>query len=73
MSLYVDYALGQTVPYENYYRDNEPFQLGTRSDQRATYAFRGKVCCLRIMPTALGIEDFMVASNTKPGLMIFVR
>jgi len=73
MSIYVDYALGQTVPYENYYRDNEPFALGTRADLRATYAFRGKVCCLRIMPTALGIEDFMVASNTKPGLLIFVR
>ena len=73
MSIYVDYALGQTVPYENYYRDNEPFALGTRSDQRATYAFRGKICCLRIMPTALGIEDFMVASNMKPGLLIFVQ
>ena len=73
MSIYVDYAPGQTVSYENYYRDNEPFALGTRSDQRATYAFRGKVCCLRIMPKALGIEDFMVASNKKPGLSIFVR
>ena len=73
MSIYVDYAHGQTVSYENYYRANEPFALGTRSDQRAAYAFRGKVCCLRIMPKALGIEDFMVASNKKPGLSIFVR
>ena len=73
MSIYVDYAHGQTVSYENYYRANEPFALGTRSDRRATYAFRGKVCCLRIMPKALGIEDFMVASNKKPGLSIFVR
>ena len=73
MSIYVDYAHGQTVSYENYYRANEPFALGTRSDKRATYAFRGKVCCLRIMPKALGIEDFMVASNKKPGLSIFVR
>jgi hypothetical protein len=73
VSLYVDYHLGQTVACTNYYRADENFALGTRSDRRATYAFRGKVCCLRIMPKALGIEDFMVASNKKPGLSIFVR
>ena len=73
MSIYVDHALGQTVSYENYYRDNEPFALGTRSDLSGKYAFRGKIACLRIMPIALGIEDFMVASNKKPGLSIFVR
>ena len=73
MSIYVDYALGQTVSYENYCRDNEPFVLGTRADQSGKYAFRGKICCLRIMPKALGIGDFMVASNKKPGLTIVVR
>ena len=73
MSLYVDYALGQTVPYENYYRNNEPFALGTHADLRGTYAFRGKICCLRIMPTALGIADFMVATDRLPGLVIMVR
>ena len=73
MSIYVDYALGQTVSYENYCRDNEPFVLGTRADQSGKYAFRGKICCLRIMPKALGIGDFMVATDRLPGLTIVVR
>ena len=73
VSIYVDYHLGQTVAYTNYCRAGEKFALGTHAQERATYAFRGKVCCLRIMPKALGIDDFMVASNKKPGLSIFVR
>lgn len=73
MSIYVDHALGQTVSYENYCRDNEPFVLGTRADQSGKYAFRGKICCLRIMPKALGIGDFMVATDRLPGLTLVVR
>ena len=73
VSLYVDYHLGQTVACTNYYRAGENFALGTRADQRATYAFRGKVSCLRIMPKALGIDEFMTATDRLPGLVIMVR
>ena len=64
-SLYVDYALGQTVSFTNFYRAGEAFVLGTRADLRATYAFRGKVACLRIMPKALAQEEFMVAVDAR--------
>ena len=73
MSIYVDHALGQTVSYENHYREDEDFVLGVRADKSSNYTFRGKICCLRIMPTALGIADFMVATDILPGLVIMVR
>lgn len=73
ISLYVDYNLGQTVAYTNYYRASERFVLGSRADSRASYAFRGKISCLRIMPAALGIDDFMTATDILPGLVIMVR
>ena len=73
ISLYVDYNLGQTVAYTNYYRASERFVLGSRADSRASYAFRGKISCLRIMPAALGIDDFMTATDRLPGLVIMVR
>ena len=73
VSLYVDYHLGQTVAYTNYYRAGEKFTLGTRADERATYAFRGKVSCLRITAGALGSDGFMTAVNRLPGLAIIVR
>lgn len=75
ISLYVDYKLGQTVAYTNYYRASELFALGTfaNQDKDSLYAFRGKISCLRIMPKALGIDDFMVATDRLPGLTIVVR
>ena len=75
ISLYVDHNLGQTVAYTNYYRASELFALGTFANQAkdSIYAFRGKISCLRIMPKALGIDDFMVATDRLPGLSIFVR
>lgn len=47
--------------------------MGTKADESANYAFRGKIACLRIMPKALGIGDFMVATDGLPGLTIVVR
>lgn len=73
ISLYVDYHIGQTVSYTNYYRSGEKFALGTKADESANYAFRGKIACLRIMPKALGIDDFMVATDRLPGLVVIVR
>lgn len=61
VSLYVDYALGQTVAYTNYYRANQNFLLGVKADGTANYTFRGKIACLRVMAEALDNEDFMVA------------
>lgn len=73
ISLYVDRELGQTVAYTNYYRASERFVLGSRADARASYAFRGKISCLRVTAGALGRDDFMTAVNRLPGLAIIVR
>ncbi len=73
ISLYVDRELGQTVAYTNYYRAGERFVLGSRADSRASYAFRGKVSCLRITAGALGPDDFMTAVKRLPGLVVIVR
>lgn len=73
VSLYVDYHPEQTVAYTNYYRASERFVLGSRADARASYAFRGKISCLRITADALGVDDFMTAVDRLPGLAIIVR
>lgn len=73
ISLYVDRELGQTVAYTNYYRGGERFVLGSRADARASYAFRGKISCLRVTAGALGRDDFMTAAKKLPGLSIIVR
>ncbi len=62
-SLYVDYESVGSAAYVNEYRPSSDFFLGTRADKRSTYAFRGKVACLRMMPRPLAPTEFMSAGN----------
>ncbi len=72
LKLYVDYKPGGTVAYENGFLENSNFILGSRADCSSSYAFRGKVSCLRVVPVALEPSGFMT-SGSAPGLAIFVR
>ena len=71
LKLYVDYNPGGTIAYENGFRPDSDFILGTRADHSSNYAFRGKVSCLRILPVALESSGFMTTGSC--GLAIVVR
>ena len=72
LKFYVDYNPGGTAAYENGFLGNSDFILGSRADSASSYAFRGKVSCLRVVPVALEPSGFMTYGNA-PGLAIFVR
>lgn len=63
-TLYVDYKAGTTASDRtNDYVSASTFYLGIRGDVNKSYAFHGKIACVRMTASALGVEDFMCACN----------
>lgn len=63
-TIYLDYVAGTSVAYVNGYAQDQHFVLGCR-DNINSYCWHGKIAGVRIVPRALAVKDFMVASDYK--------